>query len=134
MMQKWADYRSILQEKGQQAKDQVKTVKLIGNMIWKSGPFLILALFLFMFFEGILPAFQLYASKQIIDGLSAVDGGGFRSAKPPLGLVVCRQHGCLRHSLLPEKVGSENIVGAIHAVDQLAAVTGVGKRSGHEVF
>lgn len=74
-MQKWADYRSILQEKGQQAKDQVKTVKLIGNMIWKSGPFLILALFLFMFFEGILPAFQLYASKQIIDGLSAVDGG-----------------------------------------------------------
>ncbi len=74
-MQMRADYRSILRERWKQAKDQFKTVKLIGNMIWKSGPLLILSLFLFMFSEGLLPAFQLYASKQIIDGLSAADAG-----------------------------------------------------------
>lgn len=36
-----------------------------------SGPLLIILIFLFMLIQGLIPAIQLFSSKQIIDGISA---------------------------------------------------------------
>lgn len=60
-----------LKNKQRYLLDQLKTMKLIGIMIWRSGPVLILFLFLFIFIQGLIPAVQLFSSKQIIDGISA---------------------------------------------------------------
>ncbi|PGZ68486.1 ABC transporter ATP-binding protein [Bacillus sp. AFS029637] len=60
-----------LKNKQRYLLDQLKTMKLIGTMIWGSGPLLIILIFLFMLIQGLIPAIQLFSSKQIIDGISA---------------------------------------------------------------
>lgn len=62
------------QSKWQEALSQMKTIRLIGSMIWRSGPFLVVLLFAAMFVQGLIPALQLLASKQIIDHITAGDG------------------------------------------------------------
>ncbi|SYX82419.1 conserved membrane protein of unknown function [Paenibacillus alvei] len=62
------------QDKWQQAASRIKTIRLIGRMIWRAGPFYVLILLAPMLIQGIVPAVQLFASKQIIDNITAGDG------------------------------------------------------------
>lgn len=46
-----------------------QTTHLLVRMLWQSGPVLTLFILMSIFIEGAIPALQLYASKQIIDGI-----------------------------------------------------------------
>ncbi|CAM4194942.1 ABC transporter ATP-binding protein [Paenibacillus tarimensis] len=70
---KWHQVRlSLLSE-------QWRTFRLLGALIWKSGPLLVLSLIGCMLLSGLAPVLQLYASKQIIDGLTVSDSHGSHS-------------------------------------------------------
>lgn len=57
-------------EKRQSRSQQTwQTTHLLVQMLWQSGPLLTLFILMFIFIEGAVPALQLYASKQIIDGI-----------------------------------------------------------------
>nr|MDH3152946.1 hypothetical protein [Bacillus licheniformis] len=46
-----------------------QTAGLLGKMVWKSGPRLMICMVIFMLIEAGAPLIQLYASKQMIDGI-----------------------------------------------------------------
>ncbi|WP_411735503.1 ABC transporter ATP-binding protein [Paenibacillus sp. M2] len=58
------------EERCSRAQRTRQTTHLLVRMLWQSGPVLTLLIILFIFIEGAVPALQLYASKQIIDGIA----------------------------------------------------------------
>lgn len=54
-------------------KEPLQTGRLLGKMVWKSGPWLLISIIFFILIEAITPLLQLYASKQMIDGIVEQD-------------------------------------------------------------
>ncbi|WP_244834538.1 hypothetical protein [Bacillus paralicheniformis] len=50
-------------------QEPLQTAGLLGKMVWKSGPRLMICMVIFMLIEAGAPLIQLYASKQMIDGI-----------------------------------------------------------------
>ncbi|HEK9103802.1 TPA: ABC transporter ATP-binding protein [Bacillus pseudomycoides] len=50
-------------------KELLHIAKLLGTMVWRSGPILMIFIFLFIIIEAVVPLLQLYASKKIMDGI-----------------------------------------------------------------
>ena len=50
-------------------QEPLETAGLLGKMVWKSGPWLMICMVFFMLIEAAAPLIQLYASKQMIDGI-----------------------------------------------------------------
>ncbi|WP_040681057.1 ABC transporter ATP-binding protein [Paenibacillus vortex] len=74
MWQEQAKGQHGWQSRWQEAISQMRTIRLIGSMIWRSGPLLVVLLFAAMFVQGLIPALQLLASKQIIDHVTVGNG------------------------------------------------------------
>lgn len=60
-------------EKWMYMKEIGQTVKLLGSMVWKSGPLLTLWIVFFIVIDATIPIIQLYVSKKIIDGIVEKD-------------------------------------------------------------
>lgn len=50
-------------------QEPLQTAGLLGKMVWKSGPWLMICMVFFMLIEAGAPLIQLYASKEMIDGI-----------------------------------------------------------------
>ncbi|XVM11071.1 ABC transporter ATP-binding protein [Bacillus subtilis] len=61
----------VLNTKGKlrHIQEPLQTARLLGKMVWKSGPWLMICMLFFILIEATVPLLQLYASKQVIDGV-----------------------------------------------------------------
>ncbi|NPC94547.1 ABC transporter ATP-binding protein [Bacillus sp. WMMC1349] len=62
-----------MNDKLRQLQETFQTGRLLGNMVWNSGPWLLICIIFFMLAEAITPVLQLYALKNIIDGVVKQD-------------------------------------------------------------